>query len=179
MRTFETGATRDSDSTKIDPEGFLSPLVVLRYSAYMHKHRKQADGNLRDSDNWQKGMSLPVYMKSLWRHFLDVWLLHRGHQSDHDDEGYDLEEALCAMLFNVSGYLHELLKQPKREPQAGDIVQASDGTVVGFIASQGAVTADAPCINGTLVGVAAPRRDQHPTDAELDAMAKAARKWKS
>lgn len=111
MRVFQTGATRDSCDAKIDPEGFLSPTVVLRYCQYMDKHRKQADGKLRDSDNWQKGIPLDAYLKSMWRHFLDVWLCHRGHDPAHEEEGYDIEEALCAIIFNASGYLHELLKR--------------------------------------------------------------------
>jgi hypothetical protein len=47
-------------------------------------------------------------MKSGWRHFMDWWLEHRGFESR---EG--AEEALCGLLFNVSGYLHELLKNRK------------------------------------------------------------------
>jgi hypothetical protein len=106
MRTFETGATRDVDADKYDYEGFLSPLVLERYAAYMHKHRMQADGVLRDADNWQKGMPKNAYMKSGWRHFFDWWCEHRGIPSR---EG--LEEALCALLFNVMGYLHEHLNR--------------------------------------------------------------------
>ncbi len=109
MRAFETGATRDTEEGKYDYEGFLSPQVLERYAAYMHKHRVQADGSLRDSDNWQKGMPFPAYMKSAWRHFMEWWKLHRQpirSRRAHDE----LEEALCAMLFNVQGYLHELLK---------------------------------------------------------------------
>ncbi len=105
MRTFNTGATRDSDETKPDYEGFLSPLVIVRFGVYMNKHRVQADGGLRDSDNWQKGIPTDAYMKSAWRHFLDVWLAHRL------GAGPGLEDALCALLFNVQGYLHELLKR--------------------------------------------------------------------
>ena len=56
MRNFDTGATRDVDTNKLDFEGFLSPVVLERYAEYMHKNRVQADGNLRDSDNWQKGI---------------------------------------------------------------------------------------------------------------------------
>ena len=52
MRHFKSGATRDSDETKIDFEGFMSPLVIERFGEYMTKHRIQADGGLRDSDNW-------------------------------------------------------------------------------------------------------------------------------
>ena len=104
MREFSTGATRDSDTTKIDPEGFLSPLVIQRYCDYLNKHRKQADGKIRDSDNWQAGIPLDVYMKSMWRHFLDVWTKHRGNEGD---ESYTIEDSLCAVIFNAMGYLHE------------------------------------------------------------------------
>jgi hypothetical protein len=106
VRTFETGATRDLDAAKYDYEGFLSPLVLERYAEYMHKHRRQADGQLRDADNWQKGIPKDAYIKSGWRHFLDWWREHRGYTSR---EG--LEDALCALLFNVMGYLHEHLKE--------------------------------------------------------------------
>lgn len=104
MRVFDSGATRDSDDNKHDYEGFLSPLVIERFGEYMTKHRKQADGRLRDSDNWQKGIPKDAYAKSLWRHFLSFWKAHRGYKDE------DIEESLCAMLFNIQGYLHEKLK---------------------------------------------------------------------
>lgn len=107
MRYFKTGATRDSDETKNDYEGFLSPLVIERFGNYMTKHRKQADGKLRDSDNWQKGIPKDAYIKSMWRHFLSLWKVHRGHKDE------DIEESLCAIIFNAQGYLHEILS--KRE----------------------------------------------------------------
>jgi len=110
VRQFDTGATRDLDFTKDDPEGFLSPLVIQRYCEYMSKNRKTAIG-IRDSDNWQKGIPKDAYMKSAWRHFLDLWLAHRGYASR---EG--IEEALCGLIFNVMGYLHELLKGKNNDP---------------------------------------------------------------
>lgn len=103
MREFKTGATKDSDETKLDYEGFLSPIVLERYAQYMHEHRKQADGKLRDSDNWQKGIPKDAYMKSMWRHFFSVWSGHR--------KGHIPQEEMCALLFNVMGYLHEELKK--------------------------------------------------------------------
>lgn len=111
VRQFATGATRDTDEGKPDYDGFLSPLVIERYGQYMHKHRKQSDGKMRDSDNWQKGIPLAQYMKSMWRHFVDVWCCHRGLKTGlfNPDTG-PYEEALCALIFNASGYLHELLK---------------------------------------------------------------------
>lgn len=107
MRTFETGATRDADDSKYDFEGFLSPLVLERFAEYMHKHRKQKDGSMRASDNWQKGIPLDAYMKSGFRHFRDWWRAHRGYPTTTGD---GLEDELCAILFNVQGYLHEYLK---------------------------------------------------------------------
>jgi hypothetical protein len=82
--------------------------VIERFGEYMNKHRKMEDGSLRDSDNWQKGIGLDVYMKSSWRHFFDIWKEHRGIPSK---EG--LQDACCALLFNIMGYLHETLKEKK------------------------------------------------------------------
>jgi hypothetical protein len=105
VRTFETGATRSSEAGKPDYEGYFSPLVFERFGEYMMKHQKQADGTLRPSDNWQKGISFTSYIKSKWRHFMDIWKEHRKYRTK---EG--LEDALCADLFNTMGYLHETLK---------------------------------------------------------------------
>lgn len=110
-RTFEGGATRDDDARKHDPEGYLSPLVLRRYNEYMHKHGTFQDEQ-RASDNWQSGFGLPVAMKSAWRHFQDWWSLHRSVPTeDFDGVPVDIEEAICALIFNASAYLHELLKQ--------------------------------------------------------------------
>ena len=106
MRVFDTGATRDDDTDKLDYEGFYSPIVLERYAQYLHKHRIQADGQLRDSDNWQKGIDKSAYMKSAFRHFVDVWKQHRGFE-----EQDTLDDSLCAVLFNIQGYLFELLKE--------------------------------------------------------------------
>ena len=106
IRTFKGGATRDTDEGKHDFEGFFSPIVFNRYAEYMTKHRKQSDGSLRDSDNWQKGIPKDQYMKSSWRHFHDWWSQHRGLEGKDE-----LEESICALLFNAQGYLFELLKE--------------------------------------------------------------------
>lgn len=105
-RKFKTGATRDTEEGKLDFEGFLSPLVIQRFAEYMHENRVQSNGNIRDSDNWQKGMPKEAYMKSGWRHFFDWWCRHRGLEARED-----LEKALCGLIFNVMGYLHETLKE--------------------------------------------------------------------
>lgn len=107
MREFKTGATRNDDTIALDFEGFLSPTVLYRYAAYMHKHRQQKDGNMRASDNWQKGIPLDSYMKSGLRHTFDWWIEHRTQGGSRDG----IEDALCAVIFNASGYLFELLSQ--------------------------------------------------------------------
>jgi len=106
IRKFGTGATRDTDEGKHDFEGFLSPIVINRFGEYMSKHRKQSDGGLRDSDNWQKGIPKDQYIKSLLRHIQDMWLEHRGYKGREEKE-----ETMCAIMFNIMGYLHETLKE--------------------------------------------------------------------
>jgi hypothetical protein len=108
IRQFASGATRDAEDGKPDYEGFLSPLVIEAYGRYMHHHRLMADGSLRDSDNWQRGIPLEAYMKSAWRHFIEWWKYHRGHTAR---EGIF---AVCGLLFNAMGYLHEYLKGAPR-----------------------------------------------------------------
>jgi hypothetical protein len=107
MRHFETGATRDTDDGKLDYEGFLSPYVLESFAQYMHKNRIQADGALRDSDNWQKGIPIEAYMKSMWRHFMAVW---RGYRATGHPVQRMSTDDLNALLFNVMGMLHELTK---------------------------------------------------------------------
>jgi len=109
MREFETGATRSADEGKIDYEGILAPSVLRRYGEYMMKHAKQEDGKMRPSDNWQKGIPRDAYMKSMFRHFVEVWTLHRAQKSaEISKEAF--EDSLCALMFNVMGYLFEMLK---------------------------------------------------------------------
>lgn len=123
IRTFDTGATRDTDAGKPDYEGFLSPAVIKRFGEYMTRHRVQSDGSLRASDNWQRGIPRCQYIKSLFRHFLDVWEMHRRDLDRRNGIPTPatvglMEEALCAIMFNAMGYLHEyLLKGPVRSEE--------------------------------------------------------------
>lgn len=103
IRKFDTGATRNNDIGKLDFEGFLSPLVLERYAEYMNKNRLQSDGTYRDSDNWQLGIPVAHYMKSLWRHFLVVWKGYRNGMINEDD--------VCGVIFNSMGILFELIKK--------------------------------------------------------------------
>lgn len=124
VRAFTTGATRDKDQGKLDFEGFLSPRVLAIFGQYMHRNRKTAAG-FRESDNWQKGMPLDAYMKSMWRHFFDVWAHHRGEvvETRFDEDGLPLppetvEDALAGLMFNVMGYLFEV-SRPENQPLPG------------------------------------------------------------
>ena len=51
-------------------------------------------------------------MKSLWRHFVDMWFLHRGFKRYDKLDGHEIskEEAICAVMFNVIAYMDKLLK---------------------------------------------------------------------
>lgn len=114
MTQFETGATRSADVDKLDYEGFLSPLVLQRYAEYLHEHRTQADGNLRDSDNWQQGMPRPRYVKSLIRHTFDFWKRWRNpslNPRDETGQNKAIEDDACAIMFNIQGWLLETLKE--------------------------------------------------------------------
>lgn len=109
IREFETGATRDNNDDKLDFEGFFSPIVMLEFAKYMHKHRKLPDGSYRDSDNWQKGFGkgkehYDTVMESMFRHFHDLWMEHRGFKSR---EG--IINALMGIMFNVQSYAHQYI----------------------------------------------------------------------
>ena len=113
IREWETGGKRDTDEMKIDYEGFLHPAVLKRFAQYMNKNRVMRDGSIRESDNWQKGFGtytehMQTCMKSLWRHFHDVWSWQRDEDID-----VDVDEALCGVMFNAMAMLHQLLEERK------------------------------------------------------------------
>ena len=118
MRIFGTGATRDTDTNKLDYQGFLSPIVLERFAQYMDQHRVQSNGSMRDSDNWKAGIPREAYIKSGLRHTMDWWLAHEGYNSREP-----IEDALCGVIFNSMGYLFELLKE--KEDDGTDLRQLS------------------------------------------------------
>lgn len=109
IRTFkDSTATRDTDEGKLDYEGFISPIVLQAYAKYMHDNRFMKDGSIRDSDNWQGlfgDKHQAVCMKSLARHFMDLWLIHRGHEARES-----IDEALAGIMFNTMAIWYEILK---------------------------------------------------------------------
>lgn len=105
LRTFDSGATRDTAENKLEPWGFTSALAEQRFCEYMHAHRTQSDGSLRDSDNWKRGFGEDVLMHSLSRHILDLRLIWEGHP-ERARTG-DKQETLCAIIFNATALLRE------------------------------------------------------------------------
>ena len=82
----------------------------------MHKNRFMKDGTVRDSDNWQGlfgDKHQAVCMKSLTRHFMDLWLLHRGHEARED-----IDSALAGIMFNTMAIWYKILKD--REQVLGE-----------------------------------------------------------
>ena len=111
VQQFDSGATRNLDVSKYDYSGFLNPEALHAFAEYMHEHRLQKDGTLRDSDNWQKGIPFRVYAKSLIRHCIDLWRMDRGYAVTNPDTGAPCtkQELCCAIIFNAMGYLKELV----------------------------------------------------------------------
>jgi len=112
MRNFDAGATRNKCEHKFDYDGFNASICDYSYAEYMHKHRFQADGTMRDGDNWQKGIPVEVYRKSMFRHMQDLRRYLDGQEVlDPDtDDPVDCIELLNAIEFNVKGMKYELLK---------------------------------------------------------------------
>ena len=110
IRKFDTGATRDTEAGKLDYIKALSPIVLQRYVQYLDKHRLQSDGSLRDWDNWKQGIPPEVYLSSRMRHEIAIWLLFEGYPAFDNHGPVNIEDALCAIIFNAQGQLHEILK---------------------------------------------------------------------
>lgn len=109
LRTFESGATRDTSEGKPEPWGFTSALVEKAFGEYMMKHQIQSDGQKRPSNNWTKGIPILEYTNSLSRHIQDLRLIWEGF--DTEARTSDLIETLMAIRFNVDGIAYETLKE--------------------------------------------------------------------
>ena len=113
MEQFESGATRTDSKDKLSYVKALSPIVLRRYVQYLGSHRKQADGTMREFNNWKQGIPPERYLDGLGRHFLALWLLMDGFEV-YDDPGQEcIDDILCAIMFNAMGMLHERLKEAK------------------------------------------------------------------
>jgi hypothetical protein len=120
MRGFDTGATRNVERDP-DIHGFTSPLAIAMFARYMHENRTQADGTVRDSDNWKRGIPLDSYVRSMRRHLQDLTLHHDGYG---DCAREDLYAALSGLFFNVQGYMHEVSKADIEDEREEEIQAA-------------------------------------------------------
>jgi len=111
MRKFETGATRSPIGDKLRYADFLDSRVIKRYCQYMHKHRVQADGQVREPNNWKKGIDRASLVDSLNRHQMDVLMWYHGYEDEMEEP---IEEALCAVMFNTMALLDAVLKSEVR-----------------------------------------------------------------
>ena len=107
MRKFEGGATRDQNAGKLAYNRFLSPYVLTVYCDYLERHRETANGR-REPDNWKAGIPVDVYMESMLRHVWEAW-------TDHERGNHISMDAMCAVLFNAMGMMHELLERGNHE----------------------------------------------------------------
>jgi hypothetical protein len=140
IRLFETGATRN---VEVDPDihGSTSPLALQMFGRYMQEHRLQADGTMRDADNWKKGITRDSYMRSMRRHLHDLELHYSGYGDLARD---DLYAALSGLFFNVQGFMHEQMKAdietereqeaaaPRSEIRSDGLTLRNDSVVYGF-----------------------------------------------
>lgn len=114
QQSFGTGATRSTSEGKVDYEGHIDPDVLAVYGDYMNRHRMQRNGQLRGSDNWQSGIPIPAYMKSLVRHLFEMWRMYRGYpvpNQDADGRLFTFDEVACAILFNAMGLIREMSRR--------------------------------------------------------------------
>ena len=113
MREFKSGAIRDIVEGKLSYIKGLSPIVLKRYLQYLDVHRTQPNGDIRTFDNWKQGIEQEVYLDSMGRHFVDIWLLHDGYAAEDNHGSVDRESAICGVIFNAMGMLYEILKKKK------------------------------------------------------------------
>lgn len=174
MRVFTSGATRSSDFSKIDYEGVMHPVVLRVYGEYMTRHRVQADGKVRDSDNWQKGIPTDQLMKSLLRHTMEAWEMHRNCGNLGADSDAKMLEALCAVIFNAMGYIHALkVLHPVRQVSESPLGGSGGVSSFGPLGGSGGVSSFGGKYGGPGYGAVGPgvpkfnnftRFDREPTD---------------
>ena len=109
MRKTKTGAIRNNDKGKIDYV-HISSIADRCFCEYMHAHMTQADGKIREADNWKKGMPFKWYKKSFLGHIQDVKMLMEGNNVMEDGKAIEIFEALMGAKFNMDGMIHTLMK---------------------------------------------------------------------
>ena len=136
MRKFDNNAVRDVDNGKIKYYGFQHPLCDYSFGKYMLKHQKQANGEMRDADNWWGTWDTKVSLECMTRHLEDLKLIKagyfvykartdidgkpaektyvrskRGLEVDKNWEEVTEEDACNAIRFNADAYKLRLFKE--------------------------------------------------------------------
>lgn len=78
LRTFDTGATRDIATGKLEYSNYIHPLCDYSFSNYM-KWKQIIWWEYRRGDNWQKGIPDESLFDSLVRHMEIVKLLRKWY----------------------------------------------------------------------------------------------------
>lgn len=96
-RQFETGAVRDKVDGKLRFNMYNSPVVEFRFAEYMKSH----EGTYGEG-NWKRGIPKSVYLESLLRHVMGLWL----KEECGVDDGNSADHA-SAIRFNINGFMYE------------------------------------------------------------------------
>jgi len=102
-------STRSSDEGKID-YNHLSAISDRCFVEYMHQHRIQEDGELRDADNYKYDMPISSNRKSLMGHYNDLKMMLEGWTVMEDGKALNPFETIQAIKFNLSTFDHNLMK---------------------------------------------------------------------
>lgn len=78
-REFKTGATRDSDTGKLEYSNFIHPLNDYSFAKYMQT-KQIIGGEYRKWDNWQKWIPFESLFESLVRHTEILKLLKKWYK---------------------------------------------------------------------------------------------------
>lgn len=97
MRTFKSGAIRDSEEEKEDYTETISWTAFKRYAKYMTACKKKYGAG-----NFKKGMPIDAYERSLLRH-VQKYMENKYEQGNVEVES----DHLSAIVFNVFGIMHE------------------------------------------------------------------------
>lgn len=79
MREFNSWATRDTATGKLEYANYIHPLNDFSFANYM-RGKQIIDGEYRRGDNWQKGIPPESLFDSLCRHIEILKLLYKWHR---------------------------------------------------------------------------------------------------
>ena len=97
IRTFDTGAIRDTGDDKEDYIESISWLTMKRYCEYMGIAAKKYGRG-----NWIKGIPVDSYEQSLLRH-IQKYIANKNYNANLEPE----VDHLSAALFNLQGIIHQ------------------------------------------------------------------------